>query len=528
MKSVKPSSGVRTTTPSPMKQPPGASARSRYASVSMRCFGVALLLLLILVTGRGLMPIGISAALGGSVLLVALDRRNPLCLRNFFIVYSVALFALGIPLFDLVDRSLYADMLIYIVAFLIGYALSAGMRPIRPSRQYDVATRTAGSIGRVHRAEETIRVLAFVTVLSLALKIATYGVGSFYGGQALVDQFATYGAASVSGGVTQIVNFFLRYTSIAAVVIYVQASLSAAVGIRYRYPLVLLVGLPILSLARSDALIGAGFVLVIYGVERRIAARPSGSNSHQVTPTVAPVGRKRTRRSLAMATIMVTALLAALVIGGLRQSRMSPAANVSALERSVPLLQSEFTPIQAYAEIKENQEILGRPYGSTIVWPLVFKVVPRGLFPGKPNNSGAYYMSKVRPLEFAAGYALPPTFFGDIFLNFGTVGAILGCLLLGFVAARLDVAYKEPQLSRIAWFLIVYANFYSLLRSPLSESLAGLLLTTLAWFALRQLVLGGALRRATPAVSGPLVRTATTSQGGRRPLPMWGSQGNDC
>jgi len=87
----------------------------------------------------------------------------------------------------------------------------------------------------------------------------------------------------------------------------------------------------------------------------------------------------------------------------------------------------------------------------------------------------------VHPAGFAAGFALPPTLFGDAHLNFGMWGAVMACLLVGVVAARLDGAYKRAQLSRLPWFLIVYANFYALVRSPLAETLAGIILTAAVW-----------------------------------------------
>jgi hypothetical protein len=113
----------------------------------------------------------------------------------------------------------------------------------------------------------------------------------------------------------------------------------------------------------------------------------------------------------------------------------------------VPLLTSEISPIQAYSEIKANRARLKRQHGRTIVLPIVFKVIPRGLFPNKPINTGAYFMSVVRPAEFAAGFALPPTLFGDAYVNFGMGGAVLACLLVGPVAAAL-VPHRLRQLLR--------------------------------------------------------------------------------
>jgi hypothetical protein len=90
-------------------------------------------------------------------------------------------------------------------------------------------------------------------------------------------------------------------------------------------------------------------------------------------------------------------------------------------------------------------------------------------------------MSIVRPAEFAAGFALPPTFFGDAYLSFGFGGAIVMVLALGVAAGRLDLGYKWADPNRVSWFLVAFANFYGVLRYPISESLAGILLVLAVW-----------------------------------------------
>jgi len=276
---------------------------------------------------------------------------------------------------------------------------------------------------------------------------------------------------------------------------YVQMCFSAGLKLRYRYLAALFVLLPILSLARSDAVHGAGILLVINALERRLLAHGRRSKEGAVGDGAVGEGaggdgavkRAGPRRAFAFVAVAMVAVFAALVIGGIRQGRLVPHdPSAPLLQRSVPLLQSEFSPLLAYSEIKDNEPTLGHTYGSTVVLPLVLKVVPRGIFPGKPVNSAAYYMQKLRPDEFAAGYALPPTLFGDLFIGFGFLAPILGCFLLGAVVARLDVAYTRARLSRVPWFLIMYANFYALLRSPMSESLAGILLTSVAWLVVRR------------------------------------------
>ena len=196
-------------------------------------------------------------------------------------------------------------------------------------------------------------------------------------------------------------------------------------------------------------------------------------------------------RTVAISAAVGAAVVAALLIGLLRQGFQPGATSVGAL----PILTSEIYPVQAYDEIKSNIGALGHPHGKTIVLPLLLKLVPRAWFPNKPLNSGAYYMSVVRPKEFAAGYALPPTFFGDAYLNFGLAGAFIGSLALGLIAGRLDLVYRNMHLSRIPVFLLLFANFYSIMREPLSESLAGILLTIAVWRV------AGSLVRARPRVA---------------------------
>lgn len=426
----------------------------------------------------------------------------------------MALFSVGIPIFGL-SPTLYRDMVAFCVVFGAGYALGSLRRRVSvPAHSAGVVVAGRGGspgpaqgstpapephppVPPLRRAEELLLVLLVAQLVVLAFNVGRYGIGGFYAGAALVDQLNSYGKASVGGGLFQVVSFFLRYVTLAVAVLYVQMCLSAGLEVRYRYLALLFILLPILSLARSDAVHGAGILLVINALERRVHTR------HPPPGTEEALGaRPRPRRALAFVVAAVIAVFAALVIGGIRQGRLVPDdPSAPLLERSAPLLQSEFSPLLAYGEIKDNEAILGHTYGSTVVLPLVLKVVPRGIFPGKPVNSAAYYMGHLRPDEFAAGYALPPTLFGDMFIGFGFLGPLAACLLLGAVVARLDVAYTRARLARVPWFLIVYANFYALLRSPLSESLAGILLTSIAWLMLRRRL------TATPPKSAPRPRT---------------------
>ena len=445
-----------------------------------------------------------------AVLVVAalsFDGRHLLTLKNFFLAYALLVFGLGAGVLHLAPDSVFADLAWYVVAFLVGYAVGS-LRTGDPTDAGAGAERSAArsadggrASGKVPPAavEAALVVLIALNLAFLGLQLFRYGIVDYYRGQALLEQFLSYGQASAGGGAEQIVRFVLRFSAVGLIVLYAQACFAATTRIRYRYPVTLLVVLPILTLRRYDAVVGAVTALAIYGCERRVIARhrPSGDASSDL-----PAAPTRTRwglsRAAALGAATVSAVLAALAIGLLRQGFHAETTPGAAADTgSLPILTSELSPVQAYGEIRANIAVLGHPRGRTIVLPLMLKMVPRAWFPDKPLNSGAYYMSTLRPAEFDAGFAIPPTFFGDTYLNFGFGGALAACLLLGAIAARLDRAYKDPIVSRLPVFLLVWANFFSIMRDPVSESLAGVLLTLAVWLVGRHLL----RRRAeTPAV----------------------------
>ena len=59
-------------------------------------------------------------------------------------------------------------------------------------------------------------------------------------------------------------------------------------------------------------------------------------------------------------------------------------------------------------------------------------------------------------------------------------GRVAMSLAFGALAARLDLGYKRVNLRRLPWFLLVFANFYGMLRSP-SPRAGGFLRTLVLW-----------------------------------------------
>lgn len=431
-----------------------------------------------------LVPLGedLYLVLIGATVLLTADIKSPMTLKNYFLAYVALVFGLGGGILHLTSEPYLNEIFAYTAAFLVGYwlfGLSLNRPEFNPEPPQDRL--------KIPTIEGAISLVVCLSFLFLVYQISGYGLAGYYRGQALHDQFVNYGKGDTVGGIEQLIRFALTYSAAALVILYVWACKLAGTRILYRFPVVALVVTPALSLRRYDAIVGGLTLLAILSYERTIAragtrelrrtsaAKRSGSGR----PAPSERGHVRTGIRVAMAFAFLFALATALFVGNLRRSFTTNSSDIS----FTTMATSELTPVAAYTDIRSNIYQLGHPHGRTIVLPLVLKVVPRGWFPDKPLNSGAYAMSIVRTEEFAAGYALPPTYFGDVYLNFGFSGALLLCWALGAVCARLDAGYRRGSLTQMPAFLVVFSAFLPILRNPLSESLFQLI-ATLTLFAI--------------------------------------------
>lgn len=432
----------------------------------------------------------------------SIDIRNILSLKNFAVVYILLVFGVGGSVLHLGRPFIFGDIVAYLLAFLAAYALASlrsttrGDADPRPPDHRPFRRRGALSVKAL---TNSLAMLIVLNLMFLGLQLLKYGVIGYYQGRSLLIQAQTYGTADTVGGAEQILRFGLKYTGIALVILYVRACLESDLKIRYKYPVVVLVALPIMFLSRFDAVVGAVTALAIFACDARASARrrESVEPSQPDRPAAEAAAGPTFTRGLVVVVAMVLAISTALFIADLRSRFGHNAAQRPSLT-TLASLTSELSPVEAYSDIKANIGILGHPHGRTILLPAIFKVVPRAWYPGKPPNSGAYYMQIVRPAEFRAGFAIPPTYFGDAYLSFGFGGAVAMSLALGALAARLDLGYKRANPRRLPWFLLVFANFYGILRYPISESLAGFLLTLAVW------LIADRLLRSKAATTGPV------------------------
>lgn len=432
--------------------------------------------------------------------LVLLQYRHLISLRNIFLIYVWALLILAPQRFGDPDEStaawsaqFIALALVYVVSWHIGGLWPAGRRR-RPATEGAVSpwSRTVDQV-----LAGIVAVLIALHCLIISTNVVRYGFGAFYSGAMLVDQIQNYGMADGGGAVYQIASFALTTLTNALVIFlvtraYISRSGSTAastdgsktlsqlqVGATLRLCLAWFILVPLLQFSRSG---------LVFGAIAYVAAR-SFLRGRLV--------------SIPMLVAVAMAISSFVVVGLARESRLGGTAT------AVDLFASELSPWVAYRDIRENIEFLGYQNGRTIVAPMVLKLVPRGLFPEKPHNSGGYYMTMMYPERFDAGFALPPTYLGDLFLNFGAAGVVVGTAVLGFFSGAVDVLTRRMPEKYLGFFLLVLLSYVGILRDALANSLFSVLSGLLAFCLLT--TLASTLYALGPYARGGDIATAPTA-----------------
>lgn len=430
--------------------------------------------------------IDLASIIGISLVLIGFDVRNPILLKNLFLVYTFVLFAVAGQYFNPGETDLIWDMNVYLIAFLAGYSLlMRNRRPVTDSSYKQPAFLNVVTI-------ERMMILYCATRLFMLIyEVYMYGFGNFYSGASLIEDFESYGRADFSLGLLTMANQFMIILNVALLVLYVSAC--SLGGRRIRYPIVVFmtVVLPILLLQRSNLALGCIVLLVITLWDRRTE--------------FSPVVYAR------IAVVMIFIIALGVGIGLLRDNAFNVASEGASTASAdiTRVLSGEFTPIVAYQGIKINIDYLGYQYGNTIFPTMLFKLTPRSWMPDKPTSSSGYFMEKILPNDAAGGYFISSSIYGDMYLNFGFLGVILFCLLLGGFSARIDLIFIEHNVRLLPMFLIIYYYYYVLLRGDLQGSLSLVLLTAAVYFILKKLI--GYISVIASKPDGHIVKTVIDS-----------------
>jgi oligosaccharide repeat unit polymerase len=423
-----------------------------------------------------LVYLGASAAMSSDpsyVLLAALvlvsaaiDWRNPFAMKNIFLIYTLMFFAFAGAHFYPGDNQLLADMLLYLAAFCIGNVVgNVGRRASAPRALLPAAAP------RFPVAKRLVLASIGVSMLALVGEVLYEGAGAFYSGQLLAARIALYASGNAISTVLAVVDTVSSTLTVAAAIICV----AAAKRDNYRFPtLLLLLGLvvaPALRLDRSATLFGGLFMIA--ALRFNVGSRP----------------RFKRRQAVLMSAVLVVLIGAVALIGAIRGDQLTGQRTdgLSVVSLQDQLL-SELSPITLYHNVERDIGSLGYQYGRTIGPPLATQFLPRTLFPGKPDNTSAFYDARYTPSAFAAGYSIAPSIFGDLYLNGGLIAVCAGCVILGAIAGRLDRLYDLGKAAVLPSYLLVYYFIYSILRDDLSISLAFLILTSAAYAVLTKIL----------------------------------------
>lgn len=113
--------------------------------------------------------------------------------------------------------------------------------------------------------------------------------------------------------------------------------------------------------------------------------------------------------------------------------------------------------IVAHIVNKTPRELEPR-YGETFLHPVIFPI-PRGVWPSKPENIGQYLGETVydRGIGVPGGGA-PPSFVGELYLNFLTPGVLIGSFILG-VLMRSFYEILRPEDTHTQALVLIYVAF---------------------------------------------------------------------
>lgn len=101
-------------------------------------------------------------------------------------------------------------------------------------------------------------------------------------------------------------------------------------------------------------------------------------------------------------------------------------------------------------------------YGATIVAPILFKSIPRKIWPNKPLNAAAIYTETVSPGILQQGFAFAPGLVYESYINFGYLGSFIYFLLIGYFIYFIQIILlKEFFINRFNVFFPIIMSFMS-------------------------------------------------------------------
>jgi hypothetical protein len=358
--------------------------------------------------------------------------------------------------------------------FVSGYMF--GMYLNKEDRGSKIVLFSGGYFEKLNKLKKIFLIIFSINIIYTLSSIATFGSAEFFSGAQLVNTISNYGSANTKGALDQIINFALGSIMLAVLAVILERAIvrlyqnrlteqsySTYVNQEMKntiivLPIALFILLPIFQFSRGAFVFGA--------------------LTYSAISFWSGVGKSKKLISF----LAVSAILVFIIIGQSRGRILGDESN------AVEQLKSEISPWIAYCEIKENMKYLDYQHGNTLFFPLIAHIIPRGIWPDKPQNTSGYYNTEIHPEAASAGLMLAPTLFGVLYLNFGIVGVFLGVGLLGIFSGPIDAIVIYKKYHKIGLFVIVFSSYISLLRNDPSVVLFNVIVIFILYTMFRKQV----------------------------------------
>lgn len=409
------------------------------------------------------------------LLILSLDLRNLFLTRNLFLVYIFLRYNVSPLIFTEFDASYfdwYIEYVVVVLMFVSGYFLGIYTKKRTYLKLVNIITED--NLKKINRLKILFWLMFAFNFIFILKLIANYGFLAFYSGDMLVDTIKNYGSANAEGALNQVITMALGSAMLALLAVILERTIvrlsnekpngafiepkDARKSKRLIITLsgALFIILPLLQFSRGSFVLGSIAFMAIYYWS----------------------GLRYSNKSFFV--VGIAAMTFFIIVGQSRGMLLGDESNASSH------FASELTPWIAYRDIKENIDYLEYQYGTTLVIPLVMQIIPRGIWPEKPDNTTAYFNKKIYPDSAGAGFMLAPTVVGILYLNFGIYGVFIGVVLLGFFSGRIDAIVLYKNFHRFGIFVIIFYSYFSLLRNDTSVVVFIIIITTILYHISRR------------------------------------------
>jgi hypothetical protein len=417
-------------------------------------------------------------AFGTLAIIISFKYRTLFLTKNIFLLYVYAIYLIS-PLLLGNESDNYFYWFIEFVGvfcfFILGHQLALkNYKAKKTTIKYeDLHTQ----IISIKNARNILLILVLINFFVIAFTILSVGSEYYFSGSLLTDSIENYGKSNNAEAAKTLIYFLLSLTTLAIISIFIERHIDLQNFLLARnsgnassklisnskksvikFTLVWFLLIPLLHISRGEFVLGLISLFAVFFWSR-------------------------IRASLLIYLLGITVAITTFVfIGQLRQSNLDAGA-VNTIQYH---LASELTPWIGYNEVKKNIDKLNFQYGKTLIIPFFVQFIPRGFWTEKPINTSAYFNTIIYGDAADAGFMLPITIMGVLYLNFGFLGVITGVFILGIYSGAIDSRVCCSRNSSFGFYLIGFTTFFSLLRNDTSVALFQLISCFFIYFIIKR------------------------------------------